>query len=87
MWELISVLIAAICAIGSFIGFMLSQREKKKADEASRAAKMYYEKCLVYFENKEKVAKFQKIKNEIADMCRKYLSLKLQTAKIFQLKS
>lgn len=35
--------LSALCAIGSFVGFMLAQREKKEAKKSEAAAKEYAE--------------------------------------------
>ena len=39
--EWLSFGLSALCAIGSFVGFLLAQREKKEAKKSEEAAKEY----------------------------------------------
>ena len=42
--EWLSFGLSALCAIGSFVGFLLAQREKKDAKKSEEAAKEYAQK-------------------------------------------
>lgn len=41
--DVISVIISGVCAVGSFISFLLAQKEKREAKESEAQAKIYAE--------------------------------------------
>ena len=43
MLEIISVIVSIVCAGGSFISFLLAQKEKREAKESEAQAKIYAE--------------------------------------------
>jgi len=46
MVDTLSLIVSILCAVGSFISFLLAQKEKKEAKESERQTQIYAENAI-----------------------------------------